>query len=584
MNNRLIGNLSLVAALAVLMTLLMTYNGAWARSSETYRQIDLLIDLRHELATEYVDEPDQQDIIEGAINGMIEALDDPYTQYFPIEEFQAFNDNVQGEFEGIGAEVTIENNRLHIVTPLEDSPAWEAGVMAGDTVLEVDGTDTLNLSINDAVKLLKGPAGTDVTIRVRHASGEEEDITITRAKIEVQTVRGFGRDADHKYSYTLDPVNNIGYIRLTQFSTRTAEEALAVMKQLKAEGVEGLVLDLRFNPGGLLDAAVKISDAFLGEGQRIVSVRGRVVPEQVFESTSDTLMGDTPVVVLANSFSASASEIVAGALSDNGRALFVGERTFGKGSVQQVKILEGGQGALKLTNAYYYLPSGRNIHRRNKAEGEPWGVDPTEGAYVPMDADARRAMIEARRARDRIDEGNGNMPDEPITPQWIESILMDPQLAAAHRALLGKLETGEWPTVGESNADALAMAAEQANLLRQRELLEETLAEVNEKLVMMEAGQMPDAEADHASSDATTPNESEPADAVESVVERDQAALEEANRVAAVVAELERRANLLDNRAAEILKEAEQVRQEIQEFTNAMEKSADDAGRPVLAP
>ena len=478
------------------MTLLMTYNGAWARSADAYDQVQLLVDLRHELANEYVDEPDQQEMVEGAIRGMIEALDDPYTQYFPIEEFQAFNENVQGEFTGIGAEVTIENNRLHIVTPLEDSPAWESGVMAGDTVLEIDGTDTLNLSIDDAIKLLKGPAGTEVNIKVRHASGEEQDITITRAKIEVQTVRGFNRDADHRYNFYLDPEKQIAYIRLTQFSQRTAEEALDVMRDLKGQGVRGLVLDLRFNPGGLLDAAVTLSDAFLDEGQTVVSVRGRNVPEQVFKSTGDNLMGDTPVVVLANSFSASASEIVAGALADNDRALFVGERTFGKGSVQQVKMLQGGQGALKITNAYYYLPSGRNIHRRNKAEGEPWGVDPTEGAYVSMDAEARRAMIDARRERDRIDDGNGTLTEQLITPQWIESTLLDPQLAAAHRALLGKLESGDWPTVGQSNADALAMAAEQANLLRQRELLEETLAEVNQKLAMMEAGEMPEADGD----------------------------------------------------------------------------------------
>lgn len=489
MNNRLIGNLSLVAAMAVLLAVLMNYRGAWARSTSAFDQISLLVDLRHELATEYVDEPDEQQLIDGAINGMIEALDDPYTQYFNIEQWQSFNENIEAEFTGIGAEVTIENNRLHIVTPLEDSPAWKAGVMAGDTVLEIEGTDTLDVSINDAIKLLKGPAGTDVTIKVRHASGDEQAITITRARIEVQTVRGFNRDADHAYSYFLDPVNQIGYVRLTQFSMPTADEFEGVLRDLKKQGVRGLVLDLRFNPGGLLEAAVRISDHFLSEGQTIVSVRGRVVPEQVFKATADTLMGDTPVVVLANPYSASASEIVAGALADNGRALFVGERTFGKGSVQQPKMLEGGQGVLKLTNAYYYLPSGRNIHRRNKAEGEPWGVDPSENAYVPMDADQREAMIDARRERDRVDDGNGNGPAE-VTPEWIESTLADPQLAAAHRALLGKLDTGDWPAVGQSNADALALEAERKNLTRQRELLEETLAEVNQKLKKLEAGEM----------------------------------------------------------------------------------------------
>ncbi|MEO1237782.1 MAG: PDZ domain-containing protein, partial [Planctomycetota bacterium] len=158
MNNRLIANLALVTAMAVLLTFFLANRDARARTLSAFDQIDLLVDLRHELATEYVDEPDQQKLIEGAINGMIEALDDPYTQYFPREEYEAFAENVDAEFTGIGAEVNIENNRLHIVTPLEDSPAWKSGVMAGDTVLAIDGRDTLDLPINDAIKLLKGPA------------------------------------------------------------------------------------------------------------------------------------------------------------------------------------------------------------------------------------------------------------------------------------------------------------------------------------------------------------------------------------------------------------------------------------------
>ena len=491
MNPRLIGNLALVAAMAVLLVLLAGQRGAWARSADAYRQIDLLVDLRHELATEYVDEPDEQEMVEGAINGMIEALDDPYTQYFPMEEFQQFTESVRGEFFGIGAEVTIENNRLHIVTPLEDSPAWNAGVMAGDTVLTIDGTDTLDMPINDAIKLLKGPKGTDVTIGVRHANGQEQDITITRDKIEVQTVRGFDRDAEHRYAFWLDAANKIAYVRLTQFSERTAAEFAQVLSDLRDQDMQGLVLDLRFNPGGLLEAAVQISDLFLEQGKTIVSVRGRVVPEQVFRASEAAPFADLPVVVLANPFSASASEIVAGALSDNDRALFVGERTFGKGSVQQVKMLEGGQGALKITNAYYYLPSGRNIHRRNKADGEPWGVDPTDGAYVSMDAEARRAMLDARRANDIVNDQNGNPEKPAVTPDLLRQQLKDPQLAAALEALLG-YDGQTWPQVGEANANALALAAERDQLTRQRELLEESLAEVNDKLLKLEAGDTPD--------------------------------------------------------------------------------------------
>ncbi|MEM9915287.1 MAG: S41 family peptidase [Planctomycetota bacterium] len=537
MNNRLIGNLALASAMAVLLALFVTYRGAWARSMSPFDPIDLLIDLRYELATEYVDEPDQQQLIKGAVQGMIDSLDDPYTQYFPQEEFEAFQDNVNAEFTGIGAEVTIENNRLHIVTPLEDSPAWKAGVMAGDTVMAIEGEDTLNMPINEAIKKLKGPAGTDVTITVRHANGEDATLTITRAKIEVQTVRGFKRDADHRYNYFLDPVNKVGYVRLTQFSERTTPEVAEALQGLKDQGVRAVILDMRYNPGGLLNAAVDISDMFLDEGQTIVSVRGRAVPEKVYESTSDTLLPDIPVVVLANPFSASASEIVAGALADNGRALFVGERTFGKGSVQQVKLLDGtNAGALKITNAYYYLPSGRNIHRRTDAE--KWGVDPSDNAYIPMNPDQRRERLEARRANDIINAENGNGSDEPVTPDWVNETLKDPQLAAALTAVLGKLDTGDWPNLGGSNADELVRLAERQQLNKQRELLEETLAEINEKIAKLEAGLDPDA--------------------VDSAVEG--ASAEEAT------AELE-----ADVKAQEIRDEAERVEARILEFAEEQE-------------
>ncbi|MEM8739704.1 MAG: S41 family peptidase [Planctomycetota bacterium] len=487
MNNRLIANLALVSAMTVLLAFFVANRDARARTLSVFDQIDLLVDLRHELATEYVDEPDQEKLIEGAIRGMIESLEDPYTQYFPIEEYLEFAENVDAEFTGIGAEVTVENNRLQIVTPLEDSPAWKSGVMAGDTVLEIEGEDTLDMGINDAVKKLKGPAGTDVTIKVRHASGEEQVITITRARIEVDTVRGFRRDADRGFNYFIDPVNKVGYVRLTQFSTRTADEFAEALAGLKAQGARGLILDMRYNPGGLLEAAVRISDMFLEADQTIVSIRGRRVPEQVYRSTSDTLLPEVPVVILANPFSASASEIVAGALSDNGRALFVGERTFGKGSVQQVKLLDGDAGALKITNAYYYLPSGRNIHRR--PDRETWGVDPSEYAYVPMNPQQRRERLEARRAFDAAVNNDGAEPTETVSVSWLNDTYKDPQLAAALSAVLGKLEDGAWPEVGGSNADELVRRAEQEQLNRQRELLEETLAEINEKLAKLSAGE-----------------------------------------------------------------------------------------------
>jgi len=473
MNQRLAANLSLVAAMAVL---LVTFKSTWARPASAIDQIKALVDLRYELATEYVEEPDAEKLIQGAINGMVSSLDDPYTQFLNPDDLKGFTESIDSEFTGIGAEVEIENNRLHIVTPLEDSPAFKAGVMAGDTVLTIDGTDTLNLPISDAIKLLKGPAKTDVTITVRHRSGDEQEIVITRDRIEVKTVRGFKREDDLSFNHWLDAENKIGYVRLTQFSQPSIEEITAVFEALKADGVRALVLDLRYNPGGLLDAAVKLSNMFLDEGQTIVSVRGRTVREVVYKADGSKTMGDLPLVVLANPYSASASEIVSGALSDNGRALFVGERTFGKGSVQQVKLLEDGQGALKITNAYYYLPNGRNIHRRTHKDD--WGVDPSDGAYVPMTFDQRKAMADVRR-----EVANGEGPTtENVTAEWIENEFKDPQLAAALTAVLGRLNTGDWPTVGQSGAEALAKAAERDNLNQQREALEDALDEVDEKI------------------------------------------------------------------------------------------------------
>lgn len=505
MNNRLVANLALVAAMAVL---LVTFRSTWARPISALDQIKLLTDLRYELATEYVDEPDQEKLVQGAINGMIESLDDPYTQYFPPEEFTAFEESVRGEFTGIGAEVSIENNRLQIVTPLEDSPAYKAGVMAGDVVMLIEGEDTLNMDINEAVKRLKGPAGSDVHIRVRHESGNEEDITITRAKIEVKTVRGFGRAVDHGFNFWLNPDEKIGYVRLSQFSERTADELGEVLTELKNQGAKGLVLDLRFNPGGLLDAAVRISDMFLDKGKTIVSVRGRVVPEKVFRSTDDTIMGDIPVVVLANSFSASASEIVTGALSDNERALFVGERTFGKGSVQQIKMLEGGNGAIKITNAYYYLPSGRNIHRRTHQD--KWGVDPSENAYIPMNAEARREMIDARRDNDVINDANGG--DAPtVTADYLTNDRKDPQLAGALTALQSKIAGNDWPAIGESNADLLVRISEREQLMKQRELLEETLDEIDKKLSDLDNGVIPSDDGEDLSGTVDLTDEAEEA-------------------------------------------------------------------------
>jgi carboxyl-terminal processing protease len=322
-----------------------------------------------------------------------------------------------------------------------------------------------------------------VTLRVRHPSGVEAALPITRAQITMQTVRGPRRGADEHWDFMLDPVHAIGYIRIGQFTDTTAGELKAALAQLQDRQFRGLILDLRFNPGGLLESAVQVGNMFLPAGQRIVSVRGRVVPETVYTSTGAGLIAPVPVVVLANESSASAAEIVTGALSDNHRARFVGTRTFGKGSVQQVRALENGEGALKITNAYYYLPNGRNIHRRK--DKDVWGVDPDEGCYVSMTAQQVEAMVKTRNAGDIL--GVPGATTEPaVTPDSIRRDMQDPQLAAALRSVLGKLADGHWPVVGLSQAQALALETQRAGLLHQREALTERLGQVDQELEKIE--------------------------------------------------------------------------------------------------
>jgi len=391
-----------------LLAALVLLTNTFAQKAGVFDQLDLLVDVRHELMDHYVEEPDAREMTRSAVEGMVDALDDPYTKYLSPDQLSQFNQSMKGEFQGIGAQVDEHQDRPRIVTPLEDSPAWEAGVMAGDIILKIEDESTLDMSLSDAVDKLKGKKGSDVTITVRHENGEEEQLTITRGEIEVQTVRSFRRNRD---GYLLAETPDIGYIRVTQFGQGTTSELREAVKRLKQTGAKGVILDLRFNPGGLLRAAVKTSDLFLEEGKEVVSVRGRKVEPETHEATRKTPMPDIPIVVLANEASASAAEIVTGALKDNNRAHVVGTRTFGKGSVQELLMLESGQGALKVTNAHYYLPSGRNI---NRDEGdETWGVDPSEGAYVRMGQDQIQKMMNVRRKKDTLRQQDSGAATSP---------------------------------------------------------------------------------------------------------------------------------------------------------------------------
>jgi carboxyl-terminal processing protease len=367
---------------------------------DDYELYKLLADTIDQVQRNYVKEVDRRELIEAAIRGVLAKLD-PYSVYIGPDEVQRFRADIESEFGGIGIQIDVDEGQLKVLSPIYGTPACRAGLLAGDRILEIDGKSTDGLSIDDAVGMLKGDEGASVTLTVIHPGKEaKEKITLKRERIHVDTVLGDRRKPDGQWELMLDPKLRIGYVRLTAFSRDTAGQLRRALKQLQAEKLRGLILDLRFNPGGLLTAAVDTSDLFVAEG-RIVSTEGRNSPARVWNSQKEGTFEGFPMVVLVNRFSASASEIVAACLQDHKRAVIVGERTWGKGSVQNLIELEDGRSALKLTTASYRRPSGKNIHRFPDAkESDEWGVTPDAGYKLELSDDEMLALIQARRQRD----------------------------------------------------------------------------------------------------------------------------------------------------------------------------------------
>ncbi|MBM4053386.1 MAG: S41 family peptidase [Planctomycetes bacterium] len=331
-----------------------------------YREFEEFIKVVKSLQEKYVEELDINTIFTNAYRGMLSELD-PFSQYISPEELEELRIETEGEFEGLGIEVIVRNGILTVITPILDSPAFKAGILVGDRIVKVDGISTKEISIREAIKMLRGKPGTTTTLTVLH-EGETTpvDITIQRAKIHVNSIRGAKIvDEDHK----------IGYLALINFQENTVEDMDKAVKELLKQGMEGLILDLRFNPGGLLSSAVSVSDRFLKKGV-IVSTRGRDADQNVlYRAHRRDTYAAFPLVVLVNNGSASASEIVAGAIKDNKRGLLVGVKTFGKGSVQSLIPVRDGKAALKLTTAKYYTPTGECIHEK--------GIEPD--MEVPLD-------------------------------------------------------------------------------------------------------------------------------------------------------------------------------------------------------
>lgn len=347
--------------------------------------------------TDYVESVEDKDLLEYAIKGMLSGLD-PHSAYLNPEEFKEMRIGTDGKFGGLGIEVSMENGFVKVISPIDDTPAERAGIKAGDVIVRLDDTPVKGMTLNEAVKIMRGEPGTDILLTVVR-EGEEGPlkITITRDIIRIKSVRG----------RTLDP--GYGYIRISQFQSATGTSMRKQLSELKKENggeLKGLVLDLRNNPGGVLNASVSVADAFVSKG-KIVYTEGRVKDSLLtFNASPNDLLKSAPIVVLVNGGSASASEIVAGALQDHKRAIIMGTKTFGKGSVQTIMPMNNGA-ALKITTARYFTPSGRSI----QAEGIEPDIE-VEQLEVSKKEDAAVERLREADLRDHLENGNGGHADE----------------------------------------------------------------------------------------------------------------------------------------------------------------------------
>ncbi|EJF88142.1 S41 family peptidase [Bartonella melophagi] len=397
--------------------------------NNTYKQLAIFGDIFERVRAQYVTVPDDKKLVENAINGMLSSLD-PHSSYMDAEKAKDMRDSTKGEFGGLGIEVTMEKNLIKVVSPIDDTPASKAGILAGDIISKIDGKETNGQTLSEAVNKMRGAVGTPITLTIiRSGVDEPLEIKIIRDIIKVKAVK-----------YRIE--NDIGYLRLIQFSEQTFVNLKAAIKDIQSkipqDNLKGYVLDLRLNPGGLLDQAVNVSDAFLNKGE-IVSTRGRKKSDVMrFDAKQGDIINGKPLIVLINGGSASASEIVAGALQDHRRATILGTQSFGKGSVQTIIPL-GENGALRLTTALYYTPSGTSI--------QGTGITPDiiveqplpekyKGYNVTLGESELKGHIKGKRESDK---GSGSAAFVPKDPKD------DVQLNQAYKLLRGEIVNAAFP-------------------------------------------------------------------------------------------------------------------------------------------
>ena len=414
------GILAAVVATLILFSLRQDVGAATSNSTETYKQLNLFGEVFERVRAEYVDDVSDDSLVESAINGMLTSLD-PHSNYLNTKNFNDMKVQTRGEFGGLGIEVSMENGLVKVVSPIDDTPAARAGLKPGDLITHLDGDPVQGMTLPEAVEKMRGPVSSEIKLTIRREGKDPFDVKLIRATVKIQSVRSHLEG------------DNIAYIRITTFNEQTdvgLNNAIKNLKQQAGGKLLGVILDLRNDPGGLLDQAVAVSDAFLEKGE-IVSTRGRRSEDaQRYNARPGDIAAGLPIAVLINGGSASASEIVAGALQDHHRAVLLGTKSFGKGSVQTIIPLPG-HGAMRLTTARYYTPSGRSIQAK--------GIDPdivVEAAKIEKTPEKGEAKVATASDLKKDDSGDGSAEQSSVDPS-IMGTPADYQLTRAVDMLRG---------------------------------------------------------------------------------------------------------------------------------------------------
>jgi carboxyl-terminal processing protease len=397
------GIFAAVVATLVLLSLRQDVGAATSNSTETYKQLNLFGEVFERVRAEYVDDVSDDSLVESAINGMLTSLD-PHSNYLNTKNFNDMKVQTRGEFGGLGIEVSMENGLVKVVSPIDDTPAARAGLKPGDLITHLDGDPVQGMTLPEAVEKMRGPVSSEIKLTIRREGKDPFDVKLIRATVKIQSVRSHLEG------------DNIAYIRITTFNEQTdvgLNNAIKNLKQQAGGKLLGVILDLRNDPGGLLDQAVAVADAFLEKGE-IVSTRGRRSEDaQRYNARPGDIAAGLPIAILINGGSASASEIVAGALQDHHRAILLGTRSFGKGSVQTIIPLPG-HGAMRLTTARYYTPSGRSIQAK--------GIDPdivVEAAKIEKTPEKGEAKVATASDLKKDDSGDGSAEQSSVDPSII---------------------------------------------------------------------------------------------------------------------------------------------------------------------